>query len=298
MNAPANCQDFDNLTVGPIGQDTAWRVAVSRHYSGKWNTAFGVRNFGIFADGDRLLGVAVYGNPMNTQSWPSITTTAPEKCIELNRLWVDDELGGNTETWFLARTFRLLRDAGYELIQSFADGRLGVGTTYQAANFTYHGAARTLFWRRIDTGELMHGVPFTNAGVPSGMVSRNVLIARGLVDPFYVTTYRYLKPLTKAAKKSVLIPEKPYPKERLGIIAAPNYRAPVTQIARAAALAAAVGDERSRRELADYLDQRGHDSAELIRVAADNPFVTKARESFAVKRNDDTPLFDIEEMTP
>lgn len=287
-------QDVSSLRVGPIRKDTAYYMAVTHHYSKKWNSAFGTHNYGIY-QGDDLLGIAVYGNPMNPSSWPSVTQTAPEKCIELNRLWISDRLGPNTETWFLARTFRLLRAAGVELVQSFADGRLGAGITYQAANFTYHGESRTLFWRRLDTGEVLHGVPFTNAGKPGGMVARNVLYVRGLLEPFYVPTYRYLYPLTKAARKAVLLPSMPYPKGDGGEIPAPDYVPPASQIARAAALAEAQRDTPTYREFVAWLTARGHDAEALIDEARENPWVTKERERNAIMHNaTDVPLFDLD----
>lgn len=287
-------QDVSDLRVGPIRKDTAYYMAVTHHYSKKWGNTFGTHNYGIY-QGDALLGVAVYGEAMNPLSWPSVTRTAPEKCIELNRLWISDRLGPNTETWFLARTFRLLRVAGVELVQSFADGRLGTGITYQAANFTYHGESRTLFWRRLDTGEVMHGVAFTDARSAGGMVPRNLLYIRGLLEPFYVRTFRYLYPLTKAARKAVLLPPLPYPKGDGGEIPAPDYVPPASQIARAAALAEAQRDTPTYREFVAWLTQRGHDAEALIDEARDNPWVTKERERNAIMDNStDVPLFDLE----
>ena len=287
-------QDVSDLRVEPIHKDTAYYMAVTHHYSKKWNSLFGTHNYGIY-QGDDLLGVAVYGYSMNPSSWPSVTRTPPERCVELNRLWVSDRLGPNTETWFLARTFRLLRAEGMELVQSFADGRLGTGTTYQAANFTYHGESRTMFWRHVATDEVYHGVPFSNTRKAEGMVSRNLLYVRGLLTPFYVPTYRYLYPLTKAARRAVLLQTKPYPKGDGGEIPAPDYVPPASQIARAAALAEAQRDTPTCREFVEWLTHRGHNAEALIDEARDNPWVTKERERNAIMHNTaDVPLFDLE----
>lgn len=288
-------QDVSDLRVEPIRKDTAYHMAVTHHYSKKWNKGlFGTHNYGIY-QGDDLLGVAVYGYSMNPSSWPSVTRTPPERCVELNRLWVSDRLGPNTETWFLARTFRLLRAEGMELVQSFADGRLGTGITYQAANFTYHGESRTLFWRHEATDEVYHGVPFSNTRQAGGMVSRNLLYVRGLLTPFYVPTYRYLYPLTKAARRAVLLQTKPYPKGDGGEIPAPDYVPPASQIARAAALAEARRDTPTYREFVEWLTHRGHNAEALIDKARDNPWVTKERERNAIMHNAaDVPLFDPE----
>lgn len=294
-----NYQDVSDLRVGRVRKDTAYRICVTHHYSKSWNQGnFGTRNYGIY-DGEDLLGVAVYGHPMNPRSWPSITTSPPEKCLELNRLWIDDRLKANTESWFLAQTFRFLRADGYELVQSFADGRLGTGITYQATNFTYHGETRTLFFRRTDRDEVLHGVPFTNAGSPAGMVSRNLLWVRGLLEPFYVPTYRYLMPLNKTARKAILLPSLPYPKGDGGEIPAPDYVPPASQIARAAALAEAQRDTRTYRELTAHLERHGHDAEALVALVRDNPWVVAERERTALtSAATDIPLFDLDEVTP
>ena len=118
-----------------MSKDEAKELIIRQHYSHKWATPFGLYNYGIRLDGE-LLGVAVYGHLMNPKSFKSVADLNPEQVTELNRLWIDDRLGKNAETWLMAEAHkRLLEDTPVRLVQSFADGRLGVGTTYQAANF-------------------------------------------------------------------------------------------------------------------------------------------------------------------
>jgi len=195
----------------------------------------------------------VFGNAMNHKAWHSITNTPGESCIELNRLWIDDRLKTNTETWLLSRSFKILRERGFELVQSFADGRLGVGTTYQAANFSYYGFSKTLFQKHVETGEIYHNTQFTNTANPRGMIWRNVLHAEGVLQTFEVRTYRYLYPLCKRAKKNIKLKELPYPKERVGEQLIADYVPPLAQIARAAALANALKQCENRDILYDYL---------------------------------------------
>src|SRR5699024_5489320 len=115
-----------------------------------------------------LMGVAAYGHPMNPKSWPSITSSPPDSCLELNRLFLHDRMERNAETWFMARAHDLLRRDGIELIQSFADGRLGNGTIYKAANFTYHGHTETRFFRHNETGHFYTAFHLpTHPGQPS-----------------------------------------------------------------------------------------------------------------------------------
>lgn len=265
--------DFATLTVEFLDKTIAKPVIVNNHYSRNWNTLFGVVNFGIYKGG-RLLGVAVYGHPMNPSGWSSITDTPADKCLELNRLWISDELGANTETWFLAQTFKLLKRAGIRLIQSFADGRLGVGTIYQAANFTYHGYHSTTFHRDMETGEVYHGTPFSNTAKPTGMLFRNVMLATREMETFKVNTYRYLYPLDRRARKEIKIPTQPYPKERCGEIIIPDYQPPASQVARAALLAEALGNP-SRDILVNYLATLTDEPASILAKQRDNKWIQK-----------------------
>ena len=276
---------FDSQTarVEPIGYETARQVIVANHYSRKWNTAFGTSNFGIY-DANGLAGVAAYGNPMNTKSVVRTAETIGGDVIELNRLWIDDRLGRNAETWFMSQCHRHLKTEGVALVQTFADGRLGVGTIYQAANFVYRGYHETLFHRHM-SGEVFHGVQFENTASPKGFVWRNLMHARGeIVESFTVATYRYEYPLTRRARKHVGS-GLPFPKERLGENVIVAYRPPPLQAARAAEMAAAIHHPQAGllREWAEQCGATANDFA----VAASNEYVCVAREGNA----DLVPLF-------
>lgn len=274
------CVDTSTLTVAEIDKATAREMMIANHYSHKWNTPFGVHNYGVFRDG-RLLGAASFGHPMNPSSWPSIANVDPSAALELNRLWVDDELGKNTETWLLARSWRLLRDAGIVLVQSFSDGRLGVGTIYQAANFTYHGFHESTFYRRTDTGEVMHGSLFNNTANVSRLINGNVLHARGLIEAFVVRTYRYLYPLNKTARKAIILPSQPYPKDRVGARVLDDYTPPVAQVARAFLLADGTLRSREAADLFAYLEALTDGNADrAIELARGNERVKELTERY------------------
>lgn len=201
-----------DLIIKPVDYNIAKKMIIENHYSGKWNSAFGKLNFGIFRD-DVLLGVAVYGNLMNPKSIKSITDDGD--VIELNRLWLDDVLGHNAETLFLSATFKLIKHNHPEIvaIQSFADGRLGVGTIYKAANFKYYGFSESLFF---DNGhEVFHKVPLENTKRPKGFMLNNLYVITKSVETFYVNTYRYIYTLQKNAH--IKLEEKPYPEYQKGV---------------------------------------------------------------------------------
>lgn len=256
-------QTFENLTVKTVDNEITRKMMLEKHYAKKWNNAFGLVNVGIFAN-DELLGIASFGHSMNPKSWPSITKSDPEKCIELNRLWVDDRLKRNTETWLLSKSWSILREKGYDLVQSFSDGRLGVGTIYQAANFLYYGFHQTLF-HETDDGIIYHDVQFSNTNRPTGMIKRNLFYAENkVVKTFTVNTYRYLYPLNKQAKKNILLTPENYPKKRDGETIINNYSPPALQVARAYCLANSYLRNDEAEKLKNYLNKITDGKADLF----------------------------------
>src|SRR5699024_3666500 len=97
-----------------------------------------------------------------------------------------------------------------------------------------------------------------------------------------VRTYRYLLPLTRAARKSVLIPALPYPKERLGVMEDPEYTPPHSQGARAAAVAEAMGDSETARELIEWLLANGADPNDVMPAARATPHATNTAQTVRV----------------
>ena len=203
------------LIVAPINQETAKKIIVNNHYSRTWNTSFGSVNYGIYRDGE-ILGVAVFGNLMNPASYKKITHLPKGSVLELNRLWVDDKLVKNAETVFLSLCFKLIKSNYPEVkfIQSFADGRLGCGTIYKAANFGYYGYHKTHFLRNKATDEVYHFAPFTNTKRMNSMLSLCRQYLDGQLESMEVKTYRYIYSLYRDLKCN--LKAQPYPSYDIG----------------------------------------------------------------------------------
>ena len=252
-------------------KDEAKELIVREHYSHKWNSAFGKHNYGLRLSSGELIGVAVYGYLRNPTSVSSIADLRNDQVIELNRLWIDDRLGKNSETWLMAEAHkRLLRDTSVRLVQSFADGRLGVGTIYQAANFGYYGHSQTMFHKNVTDGQIYHNGEATNTA-RRGIYHRNAMHARGELETFTVNTYRYLKPLTKAAARRIKLTSKPYPKQREGIARHPDYTPPIGQVVRGYAMAIIMGAPESV-DLAPYAATLGCTTSDIDK-ALTNPWI-------------------------
>lgn len=210
-----------DIIVKPISKELAKNICVKNHYSKKWNGYFGRYNFGIFKSSnvEKCLGCAVFGSMMNSKSYKSINSKIEfNNIVELNRLWVDDELGHNTETVFLSLCFKYFKKyiPEVKIIQSFADGRLGCGTIYKASNFKYYGYHKTLFFENIDTGETIHKTNLEDTRCLARMTGDNLGYIRNKLVPFYVKTYRYIYYIDKSYEKYSLLKEKKYPEYQKG----------------------------------------------------------------------------------
>lgn len=201
MEIIKNTKNNGQLTIKLIDKNTAKDMIIKNHYSHKWNTPFGLYNFGVFRE-TQLLGVASYGYMMNPKAKIFTSNNPNGWMIELNRMWIDDSLGKNAETVLIGASLKLLRkiDPNIVAVQSFADGRLGCGTIYKASNFQYYGYTESVFWENIKTGEIIHNSPMTNTTVKTGYIRHNTAYLNGDLKPFKVKTYRYIYPFEKSFK--------------------------------------------------------------------------------------------------
>lgn len=177
-------------------KEEARDMVVCGHYSHKFQGYFGLINVGVYTQG-RLVGVASFGGLMNPESYRKFGDFKKGEVIELNRLWIDDELGMNTETMILSASWKIIRKNHPEVkvVQSFADGRLGAGTIYKASNFKYYGVETTKFFQNKETKVISHKVGIENTKAPSSMCKINKAFCEGKLEQFTVNTYRYVYPL-------------------------------------------------------------------------------------------------------
>jgi hypothetical protein len=122
------------LSVGPLDKRAAQHLAVERHYLHR--RANVSHAYGLFRLGE-VMGVVTFGVPASRHLQMSACPSDPGLVMELNRLWVDDEMGHNTESWFVSRALKMLPPL---IIVSYADTGYGyLGYVYRALNFHYAG---------------------------------------------------------------------------------------------------------------------------------------------------------------
>ena len=144
--------------VEAIDRATAKRFVCQHHYSGSFPAALvcvGLHEARPFTAA-KLVGVAVFSQPMSQHAVPKWTNQRPEHGVELGRFVLLDHVQANGETWMLARALGVLRAERPQVraVISYSDPmeRVGddgtvtcpghVGTIYQAASAHHAGRTR------------------------------------------------------------------------------------------------------------------------------------------------------------
>jgi hypothetical protein len=152
--------------VAPISSPAARAFVETHHYSGTFSPAS--YRFGLHERGE-LVGVAVYGVAPSMAAHRAVFgSLSLQQGVSLARLVLLDRVPGNGESWFVSRTFAMLREAGVVAVESCADpeprpaadGKLThrghVGTVYQALNAQYVGRTNAASLRLLPDGTCLN----------------------------------------------------------------------------------------------------------------------------------------------
>jgi len=137
---------LESYYIEQISYQQAMDIVVSNHYLHR--KAPCSLAFGLFHKSDALtcLGVVVYGTPASSSLRKGLCGIDQVMNVyELTRLWVDDSVPKNGESFLIGNTLRLLDK---EIVVSFADKAANhVGVVYQATNWIYTGlSAKRTDW--------------------------------------------------------------------------------------------------------------------------------------------------------
>ena len=199
----------EGFYIKEIDRNLANEIIVKNHYSHKYYNATYI-HLGVFIDNE-LIGVLQYGYAMNPASQASVVAnTAIDEYLELNRMWLDDKAGKNSESKAISYSIRYIKRKFPKIkwIQSFADERCGCfGIVYQACSFGYYGEHTSTFYT-LD-GQVYH----------KSLMERNPELSKSakyLQENKDRTTseelrqFRYIKFIDQRCKKDCLLKEQPY----------------------------------------------------------------------------------------
>lgn len=202
--------DYD---ARPIPSKVGKAFIKEHHYSHGCHN--GPTCFGLF-DGERLIGVLAFATPCSENVRASLFGREHvNRVTELHRLVILDETPKNTESWFISRALKWLKDERPHLwaVLSFADGTEGHrGVIYQATNAIYYGTTSKATFYLDGDGRLRH--PRQN-GVN---ISKEVAAERGWTPVKRAAKHRYCFLLgtpseRRRNRKALVIDDLPYPKE-------------------------------------------------------------------------------------
>ena len=199
--------------VKRIEYRTAMDIVVEKHYlHRKCPCSYA---FGLFLNGsDKPLGVVTYGvSPSSTLLKGICGPDEAKNVYELNRLWVEDFVPKNGESFLVSNTMPLL---DREIIVSFADtSQNHVGIIYQACNFIYTGLSAKFKDPKVVGLENQHHATYAN-----GLTNQQVIEKFGADKVYFVDRprkHRYIYFNASKTKRKKLISELrykilPYPK--------------------------------------------------------------------------------------
>lgn len=124
----------DQKMIAALDSRTARDLMFARHYLHRRPPVSFA--FGLYVGG-HLMGAVTFGTPASRHLQMGACPSDPSLVVELNRLWLDDALPRNSESWFVSRALKMLPPL---IVVSYADPLHGhFGYVYRALNFHYAG---------------------------------------------------------------------------------------------------------------------------------------------------------------
>ena len=129
-----------DFTVEPVPRSAIQKFVEKWHYSHSTNGVQHTQCFALF-DGMTMIGAMIYALPSMKATAAKYNPINPLRCWELRRLCCIDDTPTNTESYFIGKTLRWLKqNTEIEVIISYADLEQGhEGVIYKASNFHHLG---------------------------------------------------------------------------------------------------------------------------------------------------------------
>lgn len=142
-----------------IGYQLATQTIIENHYLHR--KAPITWAFGLFDSQESLVGVITYGVPASSTLLKGVCGPQESGNVyELNRLWVDDSVPKNGESFLIGNT---IRRVDREIIISYADtAQEHIGVVYQATNWIYTGLSARFRDPKVRGLEHQHHATFAN----------------------------------------------------------------------------------------------------------------------------------------
>ena len=206
-----------DISVAPIAAGDARRIVIASHYMKTFpqgaKLCFAVINSNI------VVGVAVFGYSSSTQAKAEalVSDIKKREYIEMQRLWINDNMGHSTESYTLARLVDIFKkQTELKLIVTHAGGcKDDCGIVYQASAWLYFGSDKCSDFYLTKAGEYKNMIAALRFGRVSakGKTKQQVgeeLFGAGEVVDAHRHLYAY--PIHKGIRRRLNKIALPYPK--------------------------------------------------------------------------------------
>ena len=201
------------FTVEEIPRKGTVKFIEKHHYSHNVNGIQSYHHFGLYTEGNfglpKMIGAMMYAMPSMPATAAKYNPINHDKCLELRRLVCIDDTPKNTESYFIGKTLRWLKqNTDIEVIVSFADQHYGhAGTIYKASNFEYLGETAAGQVLMVD-GREMHSRSLNQKDRPYGRELKrrydagdeNIFFKKR--KPKHIYTYYLNKKIKRQIKKT------------------------------------------------------------------------------------------------
>ena len=157
-----------DFTVESVPRSAIQSFIEKWHYSHSTNGVQHTQCFALF-DGMTMIWAMIYALPSMKATAAKYNPINPLRCWELRRLCCIDDTPTNTESFFIGKTLRWLKqNTDAEVIISYSDLHHGhEGTIYKASNFINLGQSPASRVLMVD-GKEFHGRSMNNKHRPYG----------------------------------------------------------------------------------------------------------------------------------
>jgi hypothetical protein len=206
----------DDYSIERLSYSMAMEIVIANHYlhrKAPCSYAFGL----IHRETQQVMGVVVYGVSASSTLLKGICgADEAQNVYELTRLWIDDSVPKNGESYLIGNTIKLL---DREIIVSYADSsQRHVGVVYQATNFIYTGLSSKFRDPKVRGLEHQHHATYAN-----GLTNAQVIDKFGAENVYWVDRprkHRYIYFNASKKRKQVLMSKlrykvAPYPKTQI-----------------------------------------------------------------------------------
>jgi len=207
---PSRCE------ARPINYETAANMVETYHYAHRVPSI--VVSIGMYVD-DVLAGCITYGIPPNRNVLACCGEEYIPNALELNRLFIHDWAGRNSESWLIGQSFSMLRNnwPDRHILVSYADPiQDHAGYIYRATNWLYTGTGGAtpseviVNGRKISEKHLynLYGTHKRDALIKIGLTIEEVPVEGKHRYVYFLGSKKQRKELRAALRWPVL----PYPK--------------------------------------------------------------------------------------